>query len=259
MTETLPSPGDWWQPLYDDIVAELFLVRKDQQELDAVIAFLCNRLHLGAGAVVFDQGCGIGSLALPLARAGMFPIGVDQSAGYIARARREASQQGLACEFHVGDAITFVPSRRCAAAFNWGTSFGNADDSRNRQMLRCVRETLQPGGWFALDYQHIPHVLRRFKECMVHRYHDESGETVLLRESSVDLAGGALRQQWTFLFPDGQRTIRHSAVRLYLPHVLAQMLSECGFVEIAFQGGVRGEPLTLDSPRCIVLARSPGP
>ena len=72
-----------------------------------------------------------------------------------------------------------------------------------------------------------------------------------------DLAAGALRQRWTFVLPDGTRRERHSLVRLYLPHELARLLAEAGFDAVEFLGGIDGEPLELDSPRCIALARRP--
>jgi SAM-dependent methyltransferase len=249
------NAADWWQSLYDDTVAEMFLVRQDPEELAATVAFLRDRLRLVQGDLVFDQGCGIGSLALPLARAGMHVVGVDQAGHYVQRARAEAAAEGLACEFVAADAVDFVPEQPCAGAFNWGTSFGNADDGRNLRMLHRVYQTLRPGGWFALDYQHVARVLQRFQACLVRRHAGPEGETVLLRESTLDLAGGSLRQRWTFLFPDGRRAVRHSAVRLYLPRALADMLVACGFGEVEFHGGVRGEPLTPDSPRCILVAR----
>ena len=75
------------------------------------------------------------------------------------------------------------------------------------------------------------------------------GETVLLRESMVDLAGGALRQRWTFLFPDGRRDVRHSAVRLYMPHVLAEMLGEMGYDVCAIAS--TEEEAVADATRCL--------
>jgi SAM-dependent methyltransferase len=253
------SSADWWSSLYDDAVAELFLVRSDPEELAATLDFLTRALELTPGALVFDQCCGIGSLAIPLARTGVRVIGVDQSAGYIERAAREARAAGVECRFHTGDACSFVPDLPCQAGFSWASSFGNADDDRNRAMLRRAFEALVPGGRFVLDYQHIPRVLRQFQHCLVRRHPIPGGEIVLFRESEVDLAGGGLRQTWTFLFPDGRRRVAHSVLRLYLPHVLGQMLAECGFVDISYHGGVRGEALTLDSPRCICVGRRPGP
>jgi 2-polyprenyl-3-methyl-5-hydroxy-6-metoxy-1,4-benzoquinol methylase len=253
---THPAPPDWWQTLYDAIVADLVLVRKDQPELQATVAFLTDRLHLLAGTSLFDQCCGIGSLALPLARAGVLVRGVDQAAGYIERARRQAQAEGLPCQFHVGDAFDFQPDQAVDAVLNWGTSFGNADDQRNLQMLRRAFQALRPGGRFALDYQNVPRLLRHFQPFLVHQS-DKPGQTLIVRESTLDLAGGSLRQRWLFVLPDGNRQVRHSAVRLYLPHHLAGMLQQCGFADITFHGGVRGEPLGLDSPRCIVIARRP--
>src|SRR4051812_45727583 len=117
---------EWWRALYDDIVAELLLVRKDDAQRNATITFLREHLALTRGAVLFDQCCGIGSLSLPLAREGVAVIGVDQCAAYIDRARRDGAD--LPCTFHAGDAFSFVADRPCHAAVNWGTSFGNADD-----------------------------------------------------------------------------------------------------------------------------------
>jgi SAM-dependent methyltransferase len=240
--------------LYDDIVAELLLERKNPRELDSTIRFLVEQLDLRPGCRVFDQCCGIGSLSLPLARAGCAVVGVDQCERYIERAR-EAHRPGDApCEFHAADAFTFAAPGPCDAGFNWATSFGNADDERNLEMLRRAFETLRPGGRFALDYQHVPRVLRQFQQCLVRRLAGEQGETVVLRESRADLAAGVLRQRWTFVLLDGSRCERHSAVRLYMPHELAALLRAAGFAQISFHGGLDGETLDLDSPRCILTA-----
>jgi SAM-dependent methyltransferase len=250
---------DWWQSLYDETVAEIFLVRKDSEELTAAVAFLFAQLGLTPGAMVFDQCCGIGSLAVPLAARGVRVVGVDQAPGYIERASRTARQENAACEFHAADAMDFVPGVPCDGAFNWGSGFGYADDDRNRLMLRRAFEALRPGGCFLLDYQNIARVLRDFQACLVHRHTTSAGEVVLLRETEVDLPGGTLRQRWTFLAPDGRRDVRHSSLRLYLPHALAQLLGEVGFAEVSFHGGVRGERLSIDSPRCIAQARKAAP
>jgi hypothetical protein len=100
-------------------------------------------------------------------------------------------------------------------------------------------------------------VLRTFQNCLTHRMATSEGEVVVLRESTVDFAAGALRQRWTFFLPGGRRQERHSTVRIYMPHELAGLLASAGFRDPEFFGGVRGEPLTLDSPRCIVIARRP--
>ena len=243
----------WWQPLYDDIVAEMFLVRRDPAEAAATAAFLRDTLRLVPGTTAFDQCCGIGTLSLPLAEQGVRVVGVDQSEAYIRRARESAGT--LPCEFFAADAFAFTPRVPCDAAFNWGTSFGNTlDDDRNRDMLRRAFECLTPGGRFLLDYQHVPRVLRHFQHTLTKRH----GDVLLLRESTVDLTAGALRQTWTFLLPDGTRRSRRSEVRLYLPHQLGEMLREVGFADVQFFGDADRRELSLDSPRCVVVGTRPG-
>jgi SAM-dependent methyltransferase len=254
--EQREGPG-WWEELYDDLVAELFLVRAEE-ETRRLVGFLTAALDVEPGARVFDQCCGIGSLGVPLARRGASVVGVDQSGPYIRRARESAAGTGAICEFHRGDAFAFVTASPCDAAFNWGTSFGNAaTDSGNAAMLRRAFESLRPGGRFVLDFQHVARVIGDFRECILRRHETDSGEVLLLRESTLDLEGGFLRQVWTISWPDGRRTIRRTAVRLYLPHALGDLLLGVGFVGVEFFGGLGFEPLTASSPRCIVRARRP--
>ena len=252
------EPGAWWQTLYDDTVAEVLLLRRDPAETAATVRFLRDVLGLGPGASAFDQCCGTGTLALPLAEAGVRVTGVDQSEDYVRRATEEAGRRGLPCRFVAADAFAFAAPQPCDAAFNWNTGFGNhQDDGRNRDMLRRAFESLRPGGRFALDYQHVPRILRHFQRCLTHRLPTPAGDVIVLRESTADLAAGALRQRWTFLLPDGRRRERQSLVRLYLPHELAGLLAAAGFADVEFFGGTDGRPLDLDSPRCIALARRP--
>ncbi len=251
------APADWWQTVYNDIVADLLLVRKDGDELRATIRFLLDAADLSPGDRVLDQGCGIGSLSLPLARAGLRVIGIDQAETYIARAN--AQRESASCEYYVADALSYRANPPVDVVLNWNTSFGNADEARNREMLLRAFESLRPEGRIVLDYQHVARVMHQFRGAFVQRLLDDRGETLLLRESELDLAEGSLRQRWTIVLPEGRTSVRHTAIRLYLPHDLAAMLTGVGFTEVRFFGGVRGEALAIDSPRCILIARRPGP
>ncbi|MBI3271145.1 MAG: methyltransferase domain-containing protein [Planctomycetes bacterium] len=254
------APPDWWATFYDDTLAELFLVRADAAELAATVDFLFARLHLSSASTVFDQCCGIGSLSVPLARRVARVVGADLCASYVRRARADAQAAGAACAFFAADAFEFVPERPCDGAFNWWTSFGYAeDDLRNRRMLERARDALRPGGRFLLDYPNVACLLHDFKPCMTRRMTSpaDGGEVLLVRESALDLTRGMLDQVWTYLLRDGRRWTRKSSVRLYLPHVLADLLRAAGFVDVEFFGGLRGEPLRPESMRCICGARKP--
>jgi SAM-dependent methyltransferase len=247
----------WWSALYDDWLAEQLLVR-EPGEVDATVAFLVDRLGIRRGSRVFDQCCGIGSVALALAAWGADVVGVDQARGYVERAAREARERGHRAEFVAADACRFVPSRAVDAAFNWWTSFGYFDDDDdNRAMLARAFDSLAPGGRFALDTMNAPGLLRAFQRDVVVRRQTPRGEVVLLRESAMDLEGGRISKRWTY-FLEGVEKVRHeSSVRLYMPDAVVAMLRSVGFADVELHGGIAGERLTIDSARLIALARRP--
>ena len=227
-------------------------------EVEATLDFLTDKLELRPGSTVFDQCSGTGSLALPLAARGHRVIGVEQSQAYVARAQQQAATRGLACRFVAGDAFEVGPGEPCDAVFNWWTSFGYAlDDRKNGEMLSRAFEALVPGGIFLLDTLNLPGVLRGFRLHEVTRRATARGEVVLVRESRVDAAAGALRKRWTYFLPDGRRVEHDSAVRLYLPHTLADLCKAAGLTDVVLYGSTMGDPLGIDSPRCILRARRP--
>lgn len=248
----------WWTELYDDLLAEVLLVRDDPADTARTLAYLTTQLRLTPGCRVLDQCCGIGSLALPLAQAGYRVVGVDQAASYIERARAEAAGAGLTVELHAADAFEFVARPPCRAALNWWTSFGYAtDDETNLQMLLRAIESLEPGGRLALDVMNVPGVLRTFAPTVTLRRQTAHGEVELVRESELDLARGVLRKLWRYTLPDGRRVEHESTVRLYLPHSLAELVRRAGFVDVVLHGELDASPLGLDSRRCIVTATRP--
>lgn len=248
----------WWTELYDDVLADVLLVREDEAEVEATVDFLHRHLRLRPGDAVFDQCCGIGSLSLPLARRGLRCFGVDLMPSYIDRARRAAQAAYLPVSFEVGDAFEHVTPERCHGAFNWWTSFGYAeDDLLNGRMLACAWHSLAPGGSFALDTMNAPGVLRSFRRDIVIRRDASAGEVLLWRRTDVDLARGRLLKRWTYFYPDGRRIERPSSVRLYMPHELLALMASAGFVDVRCFGDLNDAPLDLDSPRCIVVGRKP--
>jgi SAM-dependent methyltransferase len=248
--------ADWVGLLYDDLLADM-LLRRDPPEQE--VAFLVRELGIGDGVRVLDQGCGIGSLAIPLGRAGAHMVGVDQSAAYVAEAREAAAAAGIAAEFHAADARGFLPGAPVQAAVSWWTSWGHApDDAGNLAMLRRVAEALVPGGMFALDTMNVAGVLHGFQAetNLVRIVARLRGEVRLQRLSEVDAATGRLLKQWIYHLPDG-RVVRHrSAMRLYMPWQVAAMLREAGFGDIRLLGSLEGEPVQIGSRRLIALART---
>jgi SAM-dependent methyltransferase len=247
----------WWATLYDDLLADQLLVR-DDHEVAGTVAFLTRVLDIRKGSRVFDQCCGTGSVAIPLAAAGARVVGVDQAASYIARGKEAATLCSLELELVAADARHFVPSERVDCAFNWWTSFGySADDDENLAMLKRASDALVSGGRFALDTMNVPGVLRRFQRDIVVRRTTKRGEVVLLRETELHLARGIMAKRWTY-YVDGRRESEHtSEMRLYMPDAIVRLLGRAGFVDVELVGSTDGEPLDIDSPRLIALATRP--
>lgn len=188
----------WWADLYDDALADVLLERTDGAATDRTVGFLRRVLAIEPGDRVLDQCCGIGSLAIPLARAGFEVIGVDQAARYIERATEAARAAGVDAKFFSGDAFTWRPDRMCNAAFNWWTSFGYAArDADNLQMLKRAAQAIVPGGRFALDFMNVPQVLRGFRPTVT----IERAGIKLTRETTLDLAAGTMHKTWHYELP----------------------------------------------------------
>lgn len=251
---TTKQAQDWWQAFYEDTPFELFLERKDPTEVSRTVTFLIAQLRLSAGATVFDQCCGMGSLAIPLAERGYPVVGVDLCTKYIKAAQDQVKERGLNADFFCGDAFAFKTNKECDAGFNWWTSFGYADnDARNMLMLQRAAESIKKRGRFALDYPNVPHVLRHFAPLESSDYQMERGNVHIDRETVMDLHRGVRAQKWTFTAENAKPVSHDTALRLYLPHNLSEMMQTVGFRDITMFGNVDGSPLTVDSPRCIVV------
>jgi ubiquinone/menaquinone biosynthesis C-methylase UbiE len=248
--------GDWWAKFYDDTFADVVMATGTDATAEQSATFLIEKLGLQPGETVFDQCCGIGRMSHPLARRGIRVVGVDLIPEYIRRAEREAVAEELSCEFHVGDAFTFRPEPPCDAAFNWWSSFGYVpEDRRNVQMLRRVWESVKPGGKFALDYYNGPRLLREFQERIEFRYRTELGEFPVVRSATIRFESGMIDQEWRYRGPDDREHVKHSTTRIYLPHDLVNLLRTAGFEHVKLYGGYDGSPFSLESPRCILVAR----
>ena len=248
----------WWHEFYDDALEAVLLNSCSNQENQNQALAIIQLLGLVPGSTVLDQCCGNGRISLPLARLGCDVLGVDLAAGYIAKAEARARAEGLSARFETQDALDWAASPPRKAVINLWTSFGYSEiDEVNQRMLLRAYDSLKSGGRFLLETLHLPGVLRNFRAHMENRCSTPSGEIRLERFTRIDLAQGLMLKDWTYNLPDGSCRIRHSSTRLYLPHAIADMLRSCGFVDLKFYGDLNGSPLTMDSPRLVILAVRP--
>lgn len=249
----------WWTMFFDESYGEWGLAGIDEDITTRSVAFLWDRLGLGRASRVFDQCCGIGRISIPLAARGAEVVGVDITEAYITAARSQAKRHNVMdqCEFYCADGFQFVSPRPCDAAINWFTSFGyGEDDEQNVLMLRCVFDSLAGGGLLALDLQNIPRIMRDFQHSIVQQ--PEVGSVALvIQRNTPDFRAGMMCSEWLIVDQDGKKRSREIKTRMFMPHEVVRMLARVGFVDMELYGSTEGESFSLDSRRCIVIARRP--
>ena len=252
------SNNDWWNDFHVVEMADLFLERPTQQSLVDSVSFLREQLALSSGDRVFDQCCGIGTLTHGLTRHGLESIGVDSCEIYIDRAKRTGQNLKLSSQFFCDDAFEFVPDAPCNGVFNWYSSFGYArEDDRNIKMIVRAWESLIAGGKFAMDVPNFPGLIRNFQFHLVRSGDSNGREITCVRESQLDWRTGQLKQKWKWISPDCPVVVKESALKIYWPHEIVDMLLSVGFEDVKMYGDLMGSSFEISSPRLILVAKKP--
>jgi cyclopropane fatty-acyl-phospholipid synthase-like methyltransferase len=95
---------------------------------------------------VLDVGCGTGEHALLAAGLGLEATGVDFASAAIAGARRKAHDRGLACRFHVWDALNLPALAETFDTVLDCGLFHVLDDDDHAPFVDGVRSALVIGG-----------------------------------------------------------------------------------------------------------------
>ncbi len=259
-----PEEGknEWWKTFHVREMADLFLDRNSKQELCETIEFLERELHLQPGDHVFDQCCGAGTLGNQLACRGYRVTGCDLCDVYLEIARSSdllMSKDGIAIpNYVIADAFHFMPSEPCHGALNWYSSFGySQSDTQNVQMIQKAFDALLPNAYFALDIPNYVGLFRSFKPEMNYEGTSLGRKVLLTRRSFLDHENGLLLQDWMWTIEGKLTETKKSALRVYLPYQICNILEKCGFANIRILGDVHSSQFHSDSPRLIAVARKP--
>jgi len=218
--------------------------------LDALLAE-AGGPRIQKGLKVYDSCCGPGRHALELARRGCLVTGVDITGAYLDAARESAEAEGLEVEFVRGDVREFSRSGAFDLALNLFTSFGYFDTrEEDLAFLARVRESLRPGGFFALE------VLG--KECAVRDFLTtewfERENRLACSEYAIEGAWEYLVNRWVVV-ADGRIFERRWKQRLYSAVELGDALRKAGFDgELRFFGNMAGIPYDHEAWSLVALA-----
>lgn len=246
---------EWWRGFFDGpfgrVQADGLLEEKSSEEAD----WLQQVLQLPPGATVLDAPSGSGRLSFELARRGLGVTGVDFNASLIEQAQSRASEQGLSAHFAMADIRQLAFRAEFDCAISWWTSYGYFDHADNEAYLQGLARALRPGGRLVFDTQVAETIYTFFQPRHWREWATREAPVRVLEESHFDLDTGRLETQWSFLFPDGERSHRTS---IYLPtyRELKANLTAVGFGDFVAYERPSGEPFHLGSPRlCLIATR----
>jgi len=243
------SSGEWFRIAFGSLYPILYPHRDDAAAAREAAEFVALLGYRGRATAVLDLGCGTGRHAEALIGLGLQVWGLDLSTELLARARRRAPLAGRLVR---GDMRALPFSNRFGLVVNLFTSFGYfAADRENVQALREMVRVLQPGGELLIDHIHrahlerclVPEDERRAEDCEIHQRRRISGNRV-----HKDIA---------IRWDDGRRQHLREDVRLFEPEEIAGLATDTGLENVRLFGSFRGEALTADAQRMILVARKP--
>ena len=232
--------ANWFAELFDERYLEFYEGLLDLSQAEEDVRFVDRALALAAEARVLDLGCGFGRHAIPLARLGYRLTGVDLSQPMLERARELAASAEVAIDWQrrdMRDLRGLGPFDACICLY---TAFGFFTDEENRLVLNQVFDVLRPGGAFMLDVSNPLALMRGWPQ---RTWHEGRRGTKIEATEYDALTGRAISRRTLFRLDGRRMDLPQTSVRMYPPHELAALLSDCGFEIEQVYGDLRNEPL----------------
>lgn len=246
------TSNDWWRTYFDEHYLA-FHRDRPYRDTEEEIHLLEKVLGPARGRRLLDACCGHGRHAYAMAERGWRVTGVDQSAVMLDLARAAESVEGRPRPEWVRADLTFpFAVSGFDAAVCLFTSFGYcSEDDRNLSLLENIQRALKPDGLFVLDVanrdflvQH-PYAIRNWWR---------RGEEFILEETTLSPVTSIATTRNVLVSREGVRESEYS-IRLYSLHEVVRMMVEAGFEITSAYGGFPEEPISLSSPRIILVAR----
>ena len=135
---------------------------------EADVATIWRLLKLEPDMAVLDLACGHGRIANRLAERGARVTGLDATALFLDRARRDAASRGVNVDYVKGD-MRLLPwtNERFDRVVSWFTSFGYFDDTDNRRVLQEAHRVLRPDGRLLIENNNLVELLPRWQPAFV--------------------------------------------------------------------------------------------
>jgi D-alanine-D-alanine ligase len=257
-------PSDWWRTLFNSIYLKTDgdVVENNKntaQEIDMV----CRYASLELNDRILDLCCGQGRHCLELARRGFKNVtGVDRSRYLIRLAKKRAKKEGLAVNFHEGDARRFrLPENSFHCVTLMGNSFGYFDrEEDDVQVLEAVKRVLVPSGLVVMDLADGEWIRTHF-DRRSWEWIDE--DHFVCRERSLSADGRRLISREVVVHAEkGVIADQFYAERLYTREQIKDLLESVGFASVRFfdpgaSDSTRDQDLGMMAHRMFLTSRAP--
>lgn len=252
MTQPHKKSSAWYEQWFGEDYLTVY-AHRDEEEARAQVDFAERVLNPPKGGRILDLCCGNGRHAVELSRRGYRVTGLDLSPVLLEAACERARDQKVEVEFVRCDMRQIPGEETFDAVVNFFTSFGYFDrDEENAAVLRGIARALVPEGGFLLDYLNRDYVVRHF----VGRDEQEREGMRVIQERRIDPVESRVHKRLTLIKGD-QQTVYSESVRMYVYPEMARMIADAGLRIERVYGNHEGDPLTIDSPRMILVGRRP--
>lgn len=213
------------------------------------------------GGSALELGCGTGRYTIPMAKAGIAMTGLDIVPQMLEAAKSKAG--GLAVEWVEADARNFHLGRQFRLIFESGAMFCHLKTRADFEaLLACVREHLEPDGFFAVcsrfarpdtmttneaEEEWFSYTTPRGVEVQVSGYQQYDALSQITTETAI--------RRWTDANGQEQERIAPLKLRHFFPQELEWLLHYNGFKIVEAYGDTDYSPLTPDSPNILYVCQ----
>jgi ubiquinone/menaquinone biosynthesis C-methylase UbiE len=249
----MTTQTEWWYDFFPEFTP--VFGNYSVKQTNAQVRYIISKLNLKPGDKLLDCPCGVGRLAIPLARKGIRVTGVDFADYYLDKLASKAKRGGLKVRLICSDMRKIEFQREFDAAINVWTSFGYFEkESDNKLVLKRYFRALKPGGSVVLNLINRDWIIRHYEKSSW--FETRKKDVLVCEEHVLDLAKSRSVGTWHFI-RDGVKHSRDISMRVYSLHELIAMLESVGFIDIESCGSVKHEPVTSDTSHMWVIGCKP--
>jgi len=163
---------------------------KENKERAEKIEKLYNKVKEHFGNKVLDIGCGGGLLGFIIEKDVEKYTGIDIQAKMIETAKQHAEETGSKCRFIEGDAAEVDLEEKYDTVVIIGNSLGHITPLKLQKLLENIRENVEPGAKFIIDYRDLVNMLYtgEWKKDKKIQEHEEKG--IYSQDKEIDTEKG---------------------------------------------------------------------